>query len=332
MKLLITRKIPQNALEQLSKYKEIEIDYREGSPLTKQELLEAIKGVDAIIPVIPDKIDKDIINSAGSKLKLIAHYAVGFDNIDVEYATTKNIYVSNTPGNLTESVAEFVLGLMFAISKKIVASDKYVRDKEYKYWDPMAFLGPKISGKTLGIVGMGRIGYYLGEMAKNGLNMKILYYDPKQCVEADEKLAAQKVSLEQLLENSDFVSLNCFLCDATYHLIGEKELKLMKPTAYLINTARGPIINEAALYTALKEQWIEGAALDVFEDEPNVYKDLDTLSNVILTPHIASATYEARIQMANMVVDNVVDVLINKIPPRNLVNKELVDKRVHGIV
>lgn len=324
MKLLITREIPQNGIEDLKKYPEIEIDYRKGDPLTDSEMKEAVKGVDAILPVIPDKITKAVLEAAGPNLKLVAHYAVGYDNIDVEAATEMGIYVSNTPGDLTESVAEFSLGLMFAISKNIVDSDRYVRgekDTKYEYWDPLLYMGPTLMGKTLGIVGMGRIGTYLAQLAHKGLDMEILYYDVNHNEAAEKELGAKKAELEELLQNSDFVSLNCPLNEHTHHLIGHKELELMKPTAYLINTARGPVVNEAALYTALKEEWIMGAALDVFEKEPELYPGLAELSNVIVTPHIASATREARIQMANMAVQNIIDVLIKGNKPTNMVNK-----------
>lgn len=331
MKLLITRKIPEAGLRILKQYKEIKIDMRTDDPLTETELKEAIKDVDAIIPVIPDKITKEVLEKAGPNLKLVAHYAVGFDNIDVASATKMGIYVSNTPGDLTESVAEFTLGLMFAISKGIVESDKFVRTGNYKYWDPLAFLGPTLRGKTLGIVGLGRIGKHLAKITAHGLDMKILYVDQYEQKDLEKGLGAKKVELNELLEHSDFVSLNCPLTKDTKHLIGYKELELMKPTAYLINTARGPVVNEAALYTALKENYIEGAALDVFENEPQMYTGLSKLDNVIVTPHIASATKEARIQMATMAASNVVDVLIKNKPPTNLVNKELL-KKTNSIV
>lgn len=323
MKLLITREIPRAGIEILDDYPEIEIDYREGSPLKDEGLKKAVKGVDAIISVIPDKITKEIIEAAGPQLKLIANYAVGFDNIDIEAATKKGVYVSNTPGDLTESVAEFTLALMFAIAKGMVASDKYVREGKYKYWDPLIFMGPTLMGKTLGIVGLGRIGSYLAGIAHRGLEMEILYTNPDPKPEVEKELGARKVELDYLLQHSDFVSLNVPLTEETRHMIGHKEFEKMKPTAYLINTARGPVVNEAALYTALKESWIEGAAIDVYENEPDQYPGLTELENVILTPHIASATREARIQMATMAAHNVEDVLINEKPPRNLVNKEL---------
>lgn len=329
MKLLITREIPQNAIEQLQKYPQIEIDYRQGPPLSVDELKNAIKGVDAIIPVIPDQITAEILQAAGPNLKLVAHYAVGYDNIDVKAATDLNIYVSNTPGDLTESVAEFSLALMFAISKGIVDSDRYVRGQKtqkYAHWDPMLYLGPTLRKKTLGIIGLGRIGYYLAEIAHKGLDMTILYFDPYINEQADKNLNAKRTELIELLQSSDFISVNCPLNESTHHLIGINEFKQMKPTAYIVNTARGAVINEAALFTALNENWIAGAAIDVFENEPNLYKGMEELSNLIVTPHIASATREARIQMANMAATNVIDVLIHNKAPTNLVNKELEKK------
>lgn len=332
MKLLITREIPDAGIEILKKHPEIEIDYRKGPPLSKEELLTAVKGVDAILPVIPDQITKEVMEAAGPQLKLIAHYAVGFDNIDVKAATDMRIYVSNTPGNLTESVAEFTLALMFAISKKLVAADKYTREGNFTYWEPLGFMGPTLMGKTLGIVGLGRIGTYLAKMAHNGLGMEILYMDPAVNADFEKTMNAKKVGLDELLENSDFVSLNCPLNESTRHLIGHKELEKMRPTAYLINTARGPVVNEAALYTALKEGWIEGAALDVFENEPALHPGLTELENVVVTPHIASATREARIQMAVMAANNIVEVLVHKKTPANLVNKELTENKVSSIL
>lgn len=319
MKVFITREIPQAGISILEKHPGLEIDIRKGPPLSTEELKKGIADADTIIPVIPDKITKEIID-AGKKLKLIATYSVGYDHIDVEAATSKKIYVSNTPGDLTEAVAEHCLALMLTIGRRTAEADKYVRAGNYKYWDPMIFLGPKLLGKTLGVIGFGRIGQHFANLARDGLNMVILYNDVVQ----HPNQGATFVSLDELLEKSDVVSLNCNLCEATHHLIGEPEFRKMKPTAYLINTARGPVVHEEALVRALKENWIAGAGLDVFEEEPKVHPDLLGLDNVVLTPHIASATREARIQMARMAAENVVDVLVNKKAPTNIVNKTLI--------
>ena len=331
MKVLITREIPQVGVNLLKEHKEIEIDYRKGAPLSKEDLKKAIKDVDAIIPVIPDQIDKEVIEHADN-LKVIATYSVGYDHIDLDSATKKNIYVGNTPGDLTEAVAEHSFALMMSLGRRVAEADRFCRAKKYEYWDPMAFIGPKFMNKTLGIIGFGRIGQFFARMAKYGLNMKILYTDTIAHPEGENLLDAEKVSLEYLLSNSDVVSLHVNLTEETKHMIDSDQFKLMKPLAILINTARGPIIDENALVTALKENIIAGVALDVFENEPHIHPDLLKLKNVILTPHIASATWEARIQMARMAVENVVDVLIDKKPPRYLVNKELVKDSVSSII
>lgn len=314
MKVLITREIPDAGIRILQEYPQLTLDYRQGPPLSKEQLIEAVKDADAIIPVIPDKIDRDVIE-AGKNLKIIAAYSVGYDHIDLEVAKEKGVYVSNTPGDLTESVAEHTIALMMTLGKKIVAADRYVREGDFKFWDPMIFLGSKFKGKTFGVVGFGRIGRYTADIARNGFDMRIVYFDRYQ----QPSSGAEFASLERLLEISDVVSLNCSLNESTFHLIDEPQLKQMKPTAYLINTARGPIINEKSLIRALRESWIAGAALDVFEDEPNIFQELKDLENVVLTPHIASATKEARIQMARMAADNVVEVLVYNEKPTNQV-------------
>lgn len=331
MKVLITREIPQVGINLLKEHKEIEIDYRKGAPLSKEDLKKAIKDVDAIIPVIPDQIDKEVIESA-ENLKVIATYSVGYDHIDLDSATLKNIYVGNTPGDLTEAVAEHAFALMMSLGRKVVEADKFCRSKKYEYWDPMAFIGPKFMNKTLGIIGFGRIGQFFARMAKYGLNMRILYTDPMPHPEGENLLDAEKVSLDYLLGNSDVISLHVNLTEETKHMIDSDQFRLMKPSAILINTARGPIIDENSLITALKENIIAGASLDVFENEPKIPLELLKLNNVILTPHIASATWEARIQMARMAVENVLDVLVDKKPPRYLVNKELVKDVVNSII
>jgi len=316
MKILITRKITDNAYKMLQTAG-FEIDYRQGKPLSKLDLIEAIKDVDGIIAVIPDQIDQDIIN-AGKNLKIISCYSVGYDNIDVNFAQSKGIITTNTPGHLTESVAEHTIALLMAVSRKVTMADYFIRAGRYKYWDPLIFLGPTLNGKTLGIIGMGRIGRHLAQIAHNGFGMKILYTDPVKC-ETDTEVDGQFCNLEYVLNNSDFISLNCLLTDQTRHLIGSKEFKMMKPTAYLINTSRGAVINELALIEALKEGIIAGAGLDVFENEKEVNKEFYKLQNVVLTPHIASATLEARTEMGYIAAQNIIEYLINKENPKYIV-------------
>ena len=332
MKVLITRKMPQAGINVLHIYSDkLELDYRQGLPLTHASLKKAISGVDALIPDAHDRITKDIIDSAGKNLKVIATNSIGYDHIDLDYATKKGIYVGNAPGNLTEAIAEHAMALILDITRNVSYGDRYCRLGEYKYADPMKFMGSKVGKKTLGIIGLGRIGQHLAKIAKNGFNMEILYTDIVRHPEAEDLLDAKKVTLEQLLENSDYVSICANLTEQTHHLLGEEEFKKMKPLAYLINTARGPIVNELALVNALQQGWIAGAALDVFEEEPKIHPDLLQLDNVVLTPHIASATWEARIQMARMTAENVIDVLINNKPPRYLVNKDLVENSITSL-
>lgn len=332
MKVLITREIPDAGLKILNIYKDrIEVDYRKGDPLSEAELLKAIDGVDAIISMTPDQITKQVIDAAGDNLKIISQYAVGYDNVDVEYATEKKIFVSNTPGDLTEAIAEHTIALLFALTRNVVSADKYCRQGKYEFWKPLEFVGPKLAGKTLGIIGFGRIGQHTARIAKYGLNMKIQYTDIVAHEEAANLLDAEKVELDELLGTSDVVSLSCNLTHENVHMIGEPQFQLMKPLAYLINTARGPLINEKALAKALKEGTIAGAALDVFENEPKILPELTKLHNVVLTPHIASATWEARIQMSRMAAENIVDVLINKTPPRYLVNKSLLESNITSL-
>ena len=325
MKVLITREIPKTAYTILKKHTSLEVEMREGAPMSEEELIEAVRDIDALIPVIPDKINDAVISSA-KNLKIIAHYAVGYDNIDIACATRNGIYVSNTPGDLTADVAEYTMALILSIGKKIVEADEYTRHGYYKYWDPMVFLGAKLTGKTLGIIGMGRIGSHLAKIAKSGFGMQVIYYDNKRNDMVEHEQGIIYTALDDLLERSDFVSLHVPLLPTTHHLITERELKKMKPNAFLINTSRGAVVEEDSLYVALKEKWIEGAAIDVFEKEPEMYKGLRDLNNIILTPHIASATREARIQMAKMAAENVVEVLINKRPPLNLVNNDVIGK------
>lgn len=322
MKVFITREIPRAGIELLKKYPSLDIDMRKGAPLTEEEIIDGVKDADALITVIPDKITSKIIQ-AGKYLKIIAAYSVGYDHIDLKTATEQNVYVSNTPGDLTESVAEHALALMISVARNIVPADRFTREGHYKFWDPMIFLGPVFQGKTLGIVGLGRIGQHLAKIAKNGFNMRVFYSDIQRNERGEIETGAVYVPIEELLENSDFVSLHVPLLPSTRHLINEKTLRLMKPNAYLINTSRGPVVDEGALSIALKEGIIAGAGIDVFEEEPSIHSGLKELDNVILTPHIGSATREARIEMARMAALNVLDVLVEGKTPTNLVNKDI---------
>ncbi len=263
-------------------------------------------GADAILSLLTDKIDQAFLDKVGPQLKIVANYAVGYDNIDVEAARARNVFVTNTPGGFEKSVAEHAVLLMLAVGRKIIEADKYVRADEFERWDPNIFIGMEFSGKTIGIVGMGRIGTALAKICEQGLGMKII-----TCTK-------DKNSLNELLTQADVVSLHVPLSPETRHLIGQKELSSMKQTAILINTARGAIIDEMALAKALQEKWIMGAGLDVFEDETKLVteseKILYSLDNVVLTPHIASATLEARGEMSKIAAENIIQALSGKTP------------------
>lgn len=324
-KVFVTRKILEEGLNMLREKFDVEVSDYDGV-IPRKMLLEKVKGVDAILSLLTDTIDAEVMDAAGSNLKVIANYAVGYNNIDVEEATKRGIMVTNTPGVLTETTADLAWALMMAIARRIVEADRFVREGKFRGWEPMLLLGTDVHGATLGIVGFGRIGQAMARRAL-GFNMKVLYYDNARVPEQVEKeLKAAYVDLPTLLRESDFVSLHVPLTKETHHLIGEKELRMMKKGAYLINTARGPVVDEKALVKALKEGWIKGAALDVFENEPEVEPELLKLENVVLAPHIASASYATRSRMSIMAAENIIKALSGEIPP-NLVNPEVLQKK-----
>jgi len=267
-----------------------------------------------------------VMDAAGPQLKIIANYAVGFDNIDVDAATKRGIMVSNTPGVLTDTTADLAWALILATARRVVEGDKFLRHGKFKGWKPMLLLGTDVHHATLGIIGFGNIGKAVARRAI-GFDMKVIYYSAHRApLEVEEKLDVEYRSLDDLLREADFISIHVPLTKETQHLIGERELKMMKKEAYLINTARGPIVDEKALAKALKEGWIRGAGLDVFEREPEVEPELLELDNVVLLPHLGSASYDTRAKMATMAAENVVSALNGEVPP-NLVNREVVKRR-----
>ncbi|ABR30753.1 glyoxylate reductase [Thermosipho melanesiensis] len=314
MKVFITYKIPDAGIKMLQKKFKIEV-YQGEKFLTKKEMMEKVKNVDAVITQLRDPVDREFID-AGKNLKIIANYAVGYNNIDVEYAKKKGIYVTNTPDVLTEATADIAWALILAVARKIIPADKFVREGKFEGWKPHLFLGHEIYGKTIGIIGMGRIGKAVARRAM-GFGMKILYHNRKK-VDDDYKYNAKYVELETLLKESDYISIHTPLTKETYHLLDSEKLSLLKPTSILINTARGPVVDEKALYEFLREGKIAGAGFDVYENEPKLTSGLEKLDNVVLLPHIGSATYETREKMSIMVAENVIDALEGKIP-RNLV-------------
>ncbi len=321
-KIFITRNIPESGIKMLrDKGYELVINPKD-RVLSKSELIKSIKGknYDAVLCLLTDKIDQEVFDASSSSVKIFANYAVGTDNIDLKYAATKNILISNTPDVLTNSVAEHAFALILSISKRIVEADDFMRTGKYKGWEPKLLLGSDVYGKTLGIVGLGRIGARVAHFAINGFGMRVLYYDPKrnENFEKDQPGATYTSNLDDVLKGCDYISIHVPLLPTTKHLINEEKLKLMKPTAYLINTSRGPIVDEIALSNALKNNTIKGAALDVFEFEPKLYSGLKKLKNIIVTPHTASATIETRESMSKMCAENIIAALEGKTPP-NLV-------------
>ena len=324
----VTRQIPEEGINLLKKFcRTVEVNPYD-RPLTYNELLRQVKGRDAILTMLSDKIDARMMSEAdpslkhtGTSLKIIANYAVGYDNIDIKTATEKGVVVTNTPGVLTDSTSDMAWALFFAITRRIVEGDRLTRAGKFTGWAPMMLLGGDFIGKTLGIIGAGRIGTAMA-MRSRGWCMKVLYttQSNKNAV-LEEMLGAKRVDLETLLKESDFISIHTPLSEKTRHLIGAKELSFMKKAAYLINTARGAIIDESALVNALKNKQIAGAGLDVYEEEPKLKPGLAELDNVVLAPHLGSATIETRTKMAVMAAENIIAVL-NKQKPKNCVNPE----------
>ena len=286
--------------------------------IPRHELLRKIKGVDAVLTLLTDRVDEEFFKAAGPNLKIVANYAVGFDNVDLVAAKKRKVIVTNAPcDDVTDSVAEHALSLIFSLAHRIPEADRFAKSGTYAGWTPTLLLGTNLKGKTLGIIGAGRIGSGVAKRAKC-LGMTVLYSDMKPNPIIEKESGAKKTSMESLLRQSDFVSLHVLLMPSTKHLISTKQLNLMKKTAFLVNTARGPVVDEKALLHALKARRITGAALDVFECEPAIDCDirddleLKAFDNVILTPHIGSATIEARQSMAEVAAKNIVAVLAGK--------------------
>jgi glyoxylate reductase len=319
-RVFITRALPPPGARMLKDRFEIEVNPND-RVLSKEEIITGVKDKDALICLLTDTIDKDIID-AGKDLKIISNYAVGYNNIDVDYATAKRIIVTNTPGVLSETTADLVFALLMAAARRIPEGDQFMRERKFRGWAPELMLGTDVHGKTLGIIGMGRIGSLVAKRAL-GFDMNILYYSATRKPKIEQELGIRYTELDELLRVSDFITLHVPLTPATKGLIGEKELALMKPTAYLINTARGEVVDEGALITALKNKRLRGAGLDVYIGEPNnVNPKLYDLDNAVLAPHIGSASFETRSKMAEMAAQAVIDALGGN-TPRHVVNPEV---------
>jgi glyoxylate reductase len=295
----------------------------------KEIILEKAANVDALATLLSDEIDAEVFDAAPN-LKIVSQLAVGYDNINAKEATKRGIYVTNTPGVLTQTTADFAWALLMAAARRVVEADKYVRTGKWKVgWHPMMLPGRDVYGATLGIIGLGRIGAAIAQRAK-GFDMKVLYHDVVRRRDVEENMGIEYAEVDVLLQNADFVTVNVPLLKDTYHLIDAAKLRLMKKTAILVNNARGPVVDETALYNALKAGQLAGAGLDVFEQEPTPPSNpLLTLDTVVVAPHISSASFETRSKMAVMVAENLTAFFEGRIPP-NLVNKDVVNVRQPG--
>ncbi len=319
--IFVTRKLPPAAMSFLDENFQVECNPH-NRVLLREELLNAVQGKDGILSLLTDAMDGEVMDSAGNRLKMIANYAVGFNNIDVSAATERRIAVSNTPGVLTDTTADLAMALLLAVARRIVESDNYARAEKYMGWDPLLFMGSDVHGKTLGILGFGRVGQAMAKRAA-GFDMKILYHNRQRVdSETEEKLSAIFVDRNTLLKTSDYISIHVPLTPETNGLINSETLSLMKPTSFLINTARGEIIREADLVKALAEKQIAGAGLDVFEHEPKIHPGFLKMDNVVLLPHIGSASLETRTKMGLVAAKNLIAFFNGQAPP-NCLNPEV---------
>ncbi len=319
-KILVTGNLPAEVMDPLREKYEVE-KHAEDRPMERQQLLSRIGDRDGLLCMITDAVDEELLGRA-PRLKMIANMGVGYNHIDIAAATRRGIPVSNTPGVLTDATADLAFTLILAVARRVVEGDRRVREGKFKLWAPFLFLGREVSGKTLGIVGFGRIGRAVARRAA-GFGMRVLYHNRSRLTPAEERESpAEYADLNTLLAQADFVSLHVPLSGETRHLIGAAELSRMKPTAYLINTARGPVVDEVALLATLQRGMIAGAGLDVYENEPALTPGLADLPNVVLLPHVGSATLETRTAMAAMAARNLIAGLDGQRPP-NLVNPEV---------
>jgi len=315
--VLVTRRLPQEALDRIGAWCDVTLYDGEGT-MARDQLLTEIAGKTGAITLLTDRVDEEFLDVAGPELKVVANYAVGFDNIDVEACTRHGVLACNTPEVLTETTADTAFALMMAAARRIAEGDRFIRSGTPWIWGPLMMLGQDVHHATLGVVGFGRIGQALARRAR-GFAMRVLYHDMyRPPAEVEQELGAEYRELEDLLRESDFVSLHTNLTPQTRHLINADRLAMMKPTAVLVNTSRGPVVDEQALARALKQGQIFAAGLDVFEREPDIHPGLLACDNAVLIPHLGSATVKTRLAMANLAVDNVLAALEAKRPPTPL--------------
>ncbi|MBY0381741.1 MAG: D-glycerate dehydrogenase [Xanthobacteraceae bacterium] len=308
----VTRAIPEENINELRKHFDVEVN-PDDRALSKDELKQKLKGRHGAISLLTDAIDGEVFDAAGPQLRIVANYAVGFNNFDVAAATQRNVILTNTPGVLDDATATHTITLLLATARRIAESDKFIRDGKWQGWAPMFFVGLDVDQKTLGIAGLGRIGKAVAKRAR-GFDMNIIYSDVQRDAAFEKSFGATYVDKDTLIRESDFLTMHVPLTADTRHYIGAKELKAMKKTAVLINASRGPVVDEVALVQALKDKEIWGAGLDVFEDEPKLAPGLIDLPNVVIVPHIASATPQTRLAMGEIAVNNIIKVLNGKVP------------------
>ena len=324
--VLVTRRLPQRALDRIASKAEMTLYEGEGA-MPRDQLLAEVKGKVGAVTLLTDKVDDEFLDAAGDQLVIVANFAVGFDNIDIPACTRRGVLASNTPDVLTETTADTSWALLMAAARRVVEGDRFLRRREPWIWGPLMMLGQDLNGRVLGIVGFGRIGQAMARRAR-GFGMNVIYYDTfRPPPEVERGLGAEFRELEDLLAEADLVTLHTNLSPETHHLINEERLARMKPTAVLVNTSRGPVIDEAALARALKEGQIFAAGLDVFEKEPDVHPDLLELENVVVIPHLGSATVDTRIAMGMLAAENLISALEGRKPP-TLLNPEVWDQRV----
>lgn len=318
-KIFVTRQLPDAAMQEIGRYFDMTVN-PDNRVLAKEEIIEGVKDCDALLCLLTDRIDADVMD-ASPKLKVISNYAVGFNNIDLNAANERKLPVCITPGVLTDTTADLTWSLIMASARRVIEGDRMTREGKFDGWGPLMLLGTDVFDKTIGIVGMGRIGQAVAKRAR-GFDMEILFTSNSPKPELEEEFHARQTDLETLIKKSDFITLHCPLTPETTHLIGEKELAMMKPGAYIINTARGPVIDEKALVKCLQEKRIAGAGLDVFEEEPKLAEGLAELDNVVILPHIGSATTETRTRMGMMAAENAIAIMEGE-PPAAIANPEV---------
>lgn len=305
-KIVVTRKWPKSVEDQLKALYDVQLNDTD-IPLTEAQLKHALQTADALLPTVTDKITADVINVPDKRAKIIANFGVGYNNIDIAAAKTQGLIVTNTPHVLTDCTADIAMLLLLMSARRAAEGSRMIQNQQWAGWCPTQLVGQKVTGKTLGLIGFGRIAQAMAKKAHFGFDMNILFYAPSAPAQEiiDNLKSTRCDTLEELLKASDFVSLHCPGTPATQHLINEQRLKQMRPSAHLINTARGDVVDSKALIKALKEHWIAGAGLDVFENEPNIDPGFLELDNVALLPHLGSATEETRVAMGERVLQNI---------------------------